>query len=162
MRKAIFIDRDGVINREGKSGYTCNLEDFEILPDVIETLQFLKAKGYMLIVVSNQSGVAKGLYRHEDVEMLHDYLRRTLSRNGVELDEIYYCIHHPDVSKCLCRKPGTLFLEKAMARFGLDREQCFFIGDKIDRDIEAAENAGIKGILIPINSPLKEILHYIG
>lgn len=162
MGKAIFLDRDGVINREHACGYTSRLEDFEILPGVIETLIHFRKKGYLLIVVSNQSGVAKELYTHADVEVLHAHLKKVLSENGVELDEIYYCLHHPDVTKCLCRKPGTLFLEKAIARFGIDPLQSFFIGDKAHSDMEAARNAGLRGILITANSSLKEILHYIG
>lgn len=162
MNKAIFLDRDGVLNRERECGYTSRPEDFEILPGVIEVLQLFRDKGYRLIVISNQSGVGKGLYTHEEVEVLHDQLKGTFEKNGVYVDEIYYCIHHPDVTKCLCRKPGTLFLEKAIARFDIDRSASFFIGDKENRDMEAAAAAGIKGILIRANSSLKEILHYIG
>jgi D-glycero-D-manno-heptose 1,7-bisphosphate phosphatase len=162
MNKAIFLDRDGVLNRERECGYTAKLEDFDILPGVIESLIIFKQKGYKLIVVSNQSGVAKELYEHEDVKVLHTHLRGKLRESGVELDEIYYCLHHPDVTKCLCRKPAPLFIEKAIARFDIDKDQSFFIGDKAHRDMEAAQNAGVRGILITANSSLKEILQYIG
>lgn len=162
MNKAIFLDRDGVISRERECGYTPTLEKFEILPGVAEALAYFRDKGYRLIVVSNQSGVSKGLYKHEEVELMHRHLRKVLGESAVELDEIYYCLHHPDVTKCLCRKPGTLFIEKAIARFNIDPLQSFFIGDKEHRDMEAARNAGVRGILIRANSALKEILHYIG
>jgi D-glycero-D-manno-heptose 1,7-bisphosphate phosphatase len=162
MNKAVFLDRDGVLNRERECGYTCRLEDFDILPGVGETLRLLKDKGYKLIVVSNQSGVGKGLYKHEDVQQLHDHLRKHLTAHGVALDEIYYCLHHPDKSNCLCRKPGPLFIEKGIARFSLDPSLSFFVGDKEHRDMEAARRAGIQGILIKANSPINQILPYIG
>jgi D-glycero-D-manno-heptose 1,7-bisphosphate phosphatase len=154
MNKAVFLDRDGVINVE--RGYTHRLEDFVILPDVIEYLQVFLKKGYLLIVVSNQSGVAKNLYTQEEVETIHSFLTNELIKSNIKLSEIYYCIHHPDVSRCICRKPDSLFVEKALARFNIDPSLSFFIGDK-ERDIEAAEKAGVNGILIEANSPLKLI-----
>lgn len=158
MNKAIFLDRDGVINVE--RGYTYQLSDFVILPDLIETLQLFLSKGYLLIVVSNQSGIAKGLYKQEDVEVLHAYLLAELKKNNIQLSEVYYCVHHPDVSKCICRKPDSLFVEKGLARFNIDASKSYFIGDK-ERDVEAAEKAGVKGILIEANTSLKLLLNQI-
>ncbi|MES2590268.1 MAG: HAD family hydrolase [Bacteroidota bacterium] len=158
MNKAIFLDRDGVINVE--RGYTHRLEDFVILPDLVEVLQLFQKKGYLLIIVSNQSGVAKGLYEQREVEVLHTYLKGELTKNNITLSEIYYCIHHPDVSRCICRKPDSLFVEKGLARFNIDASKSYFIGDK-DRDVEAAEKAGVKGILIEANISLKTILDQI-
>ena len=158
MNKAVFLDRDGVINVE--RGYTHRLEDFVILPDLVETLQLFLKKGYLLIVVSNQGGVARGLYTQSDIEMLHGFLTKELEKNNIRLSEIYYCLHHPEVSKCICRKPDSLFIEKALARFGIDPGQSYFIGDK-DRDVEAAAKAGVKGILIEANSSLKLIIDRI-
>jgi len=158
MNKAIFLDRDGVINVE--RGYTHRLEDFVILPDLIEVLQLFQQKGYLLIIVSNQSGIAKNLYTQKDVEVLHAYLLGELTKNNIQLSEVYYCVHHPDVSKCICRKPDSLFVEKGLARFNIDPKQSYFIGDK-ERDTEAAEKAGVKGILIEANISLKTILNQI-
>ncbi len=158
MTKAVFLDRDGVINVE--RGYTHRLEDFVILPDLIEVLQLLQKKGYLLIVVSNQSGIAKGLYTQQDVETVHQFMQNELTKSGIRLSEIYYCVHHPDVSKCICRKPDSLFVEKGLARFNVDSKQSYFIGDK-ERDTEAAEKAGVKGILIESNISLKTILDQI-
>ena len=158
MNKAIFLDRDGVINRE--RGFTYRLEDFEILPGLIEALKEFRKRGYLLVVVSNQSGIAKGLYTQADVEMLHKYLVSTLKMEGIAFDEIYYCVHHPDVSKCICRKPDSLFVEKAIARFEINPAKSFFIGDK-ERDIEAAHKAGVKGIMIEANTLLSEIMNQI-
>lgn len=158
MNKAIFLDRDGVINIE--RGYTYRLEDFVILPDLIETLHYLQQKNYLLIVVSNQSGVAKQLYQQADVERLHKHLLMELKNNNITLSEIYYCIHHPDVSRCICRKPDSLFIEKALARFDIDASRSYFIGDK-ERDVQAAAKAGVNGILIEANSSLKLLLDRI-
>ena len=158
MNKAIFLDRDGVINVE--RGYTHRLEDFVILPDLIESLQLFMQKGYLLIVVTNQSGIAKGLYTREDVELLHAFLEQEMEKNRIVLSEIYYCVHHPDVSNCICRKPGSLFVEKALARFDIDPAKSYFIGDK-ERDVQAGESAGVKGILIEANTSLKLIMDRI-
>ncbi|MGZ4034911.1 MAG: D-glycero-alpha-D-manno-heptose-1,7-bisphosphate 7-phosphatase [Bacteroidia bacterium] len=156
--KAIFLDRDGVINVE--RGYTHRLEDFVILPDLMETLQLFQKKGYLLIVISNQSGIAKGLYKQAEVEVLHKYMTDEFVKNGIKLSEIYYCVHHPDVSNCICRKPDSLFVEKALARFNIRASESYFIGDK-ERDTQAAEKAGVKGILIEANISLKTILDQI-
>jgi D-glycero-D-manno-heptose 1,7-bisphosphate phosphatase len=158
MKKAVFLDRDGVINVE--RGYTHRLEDFLILPDVMEVLQLLQKRGYLLIVISNQSGIAKELYKQTDVETLHQFMVEEFTKNGIVLSEIYYCVHHPDVCNCICRKPDSLFVEKSLARFDIDPKESYFIGDK-ERDVEAAEKAGVKGILIESNIPLKTILHLI-
>lgn len=156
--KAVFLDRDGVINVE--RGYTHRLEDFVILPDVVEVLQQLLKRGYLLIVVSNQSGIAKGLYTQQDVETVHQFMLNEFAKSEIKLSEVYYCVHHPDVSKCICRKPDSLFIEKALARFDIDPKKSYFIGDK-ERDTEAAEKAGVKGILIEANISLKTILNQI-
>ena len=158
MNKAIFLDRDGVINVE--RGYTHKLEDFVILPDLFETLQEFQRRGYLLIIISNQSGIAKGLYLQSETEILHKYLIEELTKNNITISEIYYCIHHPDVSKCICRKPNSLFVEKALARFNIDATKSYFIGDK-ERDTEAGERVGVKGILIEANSSLKNIFNQI-
>ncbi len=156
MQKAIFLDRDGVINTE--RGFTYRLQDFVILPDLIEVLQLFQQKGFILIVVSNQSGVAKGLYKQTDVEIIHSYMLNEFTKNTISISEIYYCIHHPDVSACICRKPDSLFVEKALARFDIDPKKSYFIGDK-ERDVEAGEKAGVTGILIEANVSLKTILN---
>ena len=158
MNKAIFLDRDGIINRE--RGFTFRLQDFEILPGVIEALQRFQERGYLLIVVSNQSGVAKELYTQPDVEILHRYMIQTFKDNNISLSEVYYCIHHPDTGNCLCRKPDSLFVEKAIARFHIEPSKSYFIGDK-ERDVLAGEKAGVKGILVESNTPLKEIMNLI-
>ena len=150
MRKAVFLDRDGVLNRE-RGEYTFRKEDFEILPDVVEALKGLFEAGYLLFIASNQGGIAKGLYTHHDFLLLDEILKTELRKLGVEITESYFCPHHQDYSKCLCRKPKSLLFEKATAKYGIDVSTSFCIGDK-ERDIFAAEAIGIKGILIPANS----------
>ena len=156
MRKALFLDRDGVLNRE-RGDYTFNVEDFEVLPDVAEALKLAKSKGFLLIVISNQGGIAKEIFTQERVEKLHGILLHQLMKNGVEIDEVYYCPHHNDIGKCICRKPNSGMLEKAMARFQIDKNASVMIGDS-ERDVLAAQNAGVRGILINSNSGIYEIV----
>lgn len=157
--KAVFLDRDGVINQE-RGEYTWLLEDFKLNDGLIEALKVFRKKKYLLIVISNQSGISKGVYKKEDAEYLHLHLSRIVRNQGVDLTEIYYCPHHPDISKCICRKPDSLLLEKALARFNLDAGQCYFIGDA-DRDIEAGRKAGVRTIKIEPNSSLRDVIHLV-
>lgn len=154
MRKALFLDRDGVLNRE-RGEYTYSVQDFEVLPDVVEALKLARHKGYLLIVISNQGGVAKGIYTSERVDELHQKLADQLNESGLKLDEIYYCKHHSAVGKCICRKPNSLMLEKAIARFQIDPRLSILIGDS-ERDVIAAEKVGVRGILIPSNTSILE------
>jgi D-glycero-D-manno-heptose 1,7-bisphosphate phosphatase len=160
VRKAVFLDRDGVLNRE-RGEHTWRPEDFEVLPGVPETLARLQQAGWLLIVVSNQSGIGLGLYTKQEVEVLHDYLHARLAEHGVVLDAVYYCPHHPSQGRCLCRKPGSLLLERALARFGASAAGSVFIGDR-ERDAEAAVAAGVKPVLVASNASLKETVERIG
>lgn len=152
MNKAVFLDRDGVINRE-RGEYTWRKEDFTINEGVIEFLRYAREKGYLLIVISNQGGVQRGKYSLEDVENVHQYLKNELGKEGVELTDIYICPHHDKTGRCFCRKPQPLMLEKAIARFNIDVNKSFFFGDSI-RDMEAGKAVGVKNILIEPNSNL--------
>ncbi|HNQ60944.1 MAG TPA: HAD family hydrolase [Bacteroidia bacterium] len=156
QRKVIFLDRDGVINKE-RGEFTWKLEDFILNDHLFEALNILKKNAYEFVIISNQSGIARGLYNFDDVEFLHHQLIRIAASNGIKFLEIYYCPHHPDKSRCICRKPGSLMLEKAIARFNVDKTKSWFIGDA-ERDIEAANKAGIQSILIQANSSLLDIV----
>jgi len=156
MRKAVFLDRDGVLNRE-RGMHTWTLADFEVLPDVPQALKRLQDAGYALVVITNQSGIGLGLYGHAEVATLHRYLHAMLAEHGVQLTAVYYCPHHPTQGRCLCRKPGSLMLEKAMARHGLDAGSSVMIGDR-ERDMEAAAMAGVRGILVEANAPLLPVV----
>jgi len=141
--KAVFLDRDGVLNEE-IGDYVWRPEDFTVLPGVPESLARLKAAGYYLIVVTNQAGIAKGLYTAADMQRCHDKLQQAC---GNLIDAFYFAPSHPSVSESLSRKPGSLMLEKAIARFQLDPSQCWLIGDRM-RDLEAGARVGVRGILI--------------
>jgi len=154
--KALFLDRDGVINRE-RGEYTFKVEDFEILPDVIKSLQLAQEKGYKLIVITNQGGIAKGIYTHEDVAKAHQYLSEELAKSNVILTDIFYSPHHQDYSKSLDRKPDSLMLEKAIAIYNIDPNQSIMVGDS-ERDIIASEKVGVKGIKIKPNSSIFDIV----
>jgi len=157
--KAVFLDRDGVINRDILN-YTWRIEDYHFLDGVFETCLELRNKGYMLIVITNQGGIAKEMYTHSDVEKLHHHMIAAFKKEGIVIDEVYYCPHHEITGKCLCRKPGSLLVEKALARFEIDASRSYFVGDR-ERDTQAGEAAGVKGILVDVNSDLKKILPLI-
>lgn len=159
MNKAIFIDRDGVINKE-RGDYTWKINDFVILPDVITALTILKEKGFKLIVITNQGGIAKGLYSYDEFLTLNSFMLSQLNAKQTLIDEVFLCPHHPSHGACLCRKPESLMLEKAMARFQIDANQSWMIGDQ-DRDVQAAQKLGIKSLKIESNSSLLSILEKI-
>lgn len=159
MNKAVFFDRDGVINKE-VGDYVWQLENFIINDGVAEFMMDLQQRNFLIIVITNQGGIAKGLYSKEEVEYLHLHLERVLKNKGITIDEIYYCPHHPEEGNCLCRKPGSQLTEKAIARFNIDPSRSYFIGDR-QRDIDSGEAAGVKGILVESNQPLKTISHLI-
>lgn len=141
--KAIFLDRDGVINKDYVD-YVWTPAKFEILPGVVEAFQILKNAGYLLIVITNQSGIAKGVYNHEDVEITHNYLQ---SICGNIIDDFYYSPHHESKSASLTRKPNSLMLERAIAKYNVDIDASFMIGDK-DRDTKPAKKIGLKAVAV--------------
>lgn len=150
MQKAIFLDRDGVIN-DGTLYYTWKIEDFHFNEGLFEGLKMLRDAGYIFIVITNQGGVAKGEYTEKDVEILHTYMCEELHKEGIDIAEVYYCPHYPSITgPCECRKPGTLLIDKAVAKYDIDRSKSFLIGDG-ERDIEAATRAGIQGVKINKN-----------
>jgi D-glycero-D-manno-heptose 1,7-bisphosphate phosphatase len=159
MNKAVFLDRDGVINHD-PGDYTYNLSGFTLNDGIIENLKRLFDHGYLLIIITNQGGISKKLYTHQDVEEIHQYLRDELKKADVELSEIYYCPHHSINEKCLCRKPSSLMIEKALARFNIDPKKSYMLGDK-PRDVECAENTGVKGIQVEINKNIKKYIDEI-
>ena len=150
---AILLDRDGVINHD-PGDYTASLSEFHILPTVMDTLARWHAAGFKLIVITNQGGIAKGRYTHDAVAAIHVHLRAESKRHNAPIADILYSPHHPDFGRSLSRKPGSLMVERAIARHGLDPEQCWMFGDKA-RDIDCALGAGVRhGVLIEPNAPL--------
>ncbi|MFI5203725.1 MAG: D-glycero-alpha-D-manno-heptose-1,7-bisphosphate 7-phosphatase [Flavobacteriales bacterium] len=157
--KAIFFDRDGVINKE-RGDYTWKTEDFHLLPEIGKFMVEMKSRGYLIIVITNQGGINKGLFTHEMYLEVEKYMLAKLAVDGVKPDAVYYCPHHPSVSNCICRKPDSLMVEKAIARFSIDPSRSFFIGDT-ERDTGAAKKCGVNGILIESNSPIFSIIEKI-
>ncbi len=158
-KKAIFLDRDGVLIRE-RGDYNYKTEDIELVPGIATALQKLAKQGFIFIVITNQGGIGKGLYRHRRVKEIHADLKDFFSGFGVNILEFYYCPHHPESSKCICRKPDSLMLEKALARFQINPEKSWFIGDT-ERDIEAGTKAGVQTLLIAPNADLNTYIENI-
>ncbi len=157
--KAVFLDRDGVLNRE-MGDYVCRLEDFHIL-DNFEALKTLQDKGYLLIVATNQGGLAKGWYTEDELAKMHSYLKETYLKHGVTFTDIFYCPHHPDFTgSCDCRKPKPGLLLRGIEKYDIDPSKSYFIGDR-ERDVEAGTAAGVKGILINSDQPISEVLDLI-
>lgn len=155
MNKAVFLDRDGVINRE-LGRYCENTDEFLINDGVGTAIKMLKDAGYLVIVISNQGGIAKGIYTQDDVLDMHSKFYKYLESHKTTVDDFYFCPHHDKFTKCLCRKPNTLLFEKAMAVHKIDPSKSYMIGDG-ERDVEAAEKVGIKGIKIESNTSIIEI-----
>ena len=112
MRKAIFLDRDGVINNEESNYYIFRTEEFFLNKGIAEALKEFRDRGYIFIVITNQGGISKSFYTHEDVKLVHEKMIHLLAEHDIELAEIYYCPHHSDNENCLCRKPKSISIEK--------------------------------------------------
>ncbi|WP_374674239.1 D-glycero-beta-D-manno-heptose 1,7-bisphosphate 7-phosphatase [Ideonella sp.] len=144
-RRAAFLDRDGVINRD--TGYLHRWEDFEFLPGVLPALQRLQAAGWALVVVTNQSGIARGYYTEADYQALTGHMRQAMADAGAPPLAVYHCPHHPRgqvealARECDCRKPQPGMLRRAAAEHGLSLADSFMVGDKL-ADVQAARAAG--------------------
>ena len=144
MKKAVFLDRDGTINVD--YGYVSQVEKFEILPGAVEGLKKMKAMNYLLLIISNQSGIGRGYYSITDYEKVMETMHHQLKGHGIQIDDCFYCPHSPE-SNCSCRKPGTKMIEEAVRKWNVNVKESFFIGDK-DTDIKAGKKSGLKTILI--------------
>lgn len=144
----VFLDRDGTLNPD--PGYIRSPEQFELFPGAAQALARLKTAGARLIVVTNQSGIARGVFSHGDLETVHAKLRKELTEAGASLDAIYYCPHHPDEG-CACRKPRTGLIDQALADWPVDLGRSYLVGDQV-RDMELAQRLGIKEILVMTGS----------
>lgn len=141
MQKALFLDRDGVINVE--KDYLYKIDDFEFVDGIVELCRYYQDNGYKIFVVTNQSGIARGYYSDDDFAKLSEWMIKEFAKYGIDIANVYYCPHHPDISgECECRKPKPKMLLDAKKEFDLDMKNSIMIGDK-QRDIEAAINAGV-------------------
>lgn len=145
-RPAVFLDRDGTLIREAE--YLADPDGVELLPGVPEALRALRAAGFALVVVTNQSGIARGLYGEDDYRRVAHRVDEVLAAAGAPVDATYYCPHHPDHGPpCDCRKPALGMHRRAAASLGLDLSASWFVGDKAS-DVEPAALVGGRGILV--------------
>ena len=151
MNKAIFLDRDGTINVE--KHYLYKIEDFEFLPGAIDALKKLQGAGFLLVILTNQSGIARGYYSEEDFLKLNTWMLEEFKRHDVLISKVYYCPHLPDASiekyreTCECRKPKLGMFEQAIIEHKIDLGRSFAIGDKL-RDCAICEKTDCRGFLI--------------
>ena len=149
--KALFLDRDGVINID--KGYVHKIENFEFIPAIFDVCLKAQAQGYKIIVVTNQSGIGRGYYTEEDFWVLTHWMTQQFLARGIIINKVYFCPHHPTEAKppylmdCTCRKPKAGMLLAAITEFDIDVSQSFLMGDS-QTDIEAATQVGIKGFKV--------------
>lgn len=150
MQKLIFIDRDGVINKDPggwtKYNYVTDWNEFFFIDGSIEALKKLKEAGYRTCLISNQGGISKGYFKQEDLDGLNKKMLIEIEKGGGRIDELYYCPHH-DKDNCECRKPKTGLIEQAIRKTDVDLRDTFIIGDSA-RDIEAGKRMGMKTIFV--------------
>ena len=137
--KVVFLDRDGVINEE--VGYLHKIKDFQFIHGAIISCRHFLSLGYKLIVITNQSGIARGMYKEGDFQIINHWMLDKLQQEGVDILDVFFCPHGPD-DDCECRKPKPGLFINAKEKYGVDMKKSWMIGDK-ETDIEAAKNAGI-------------------
>ncbi len=161
--KAVFLDRDGVINRTTESGFVLKWNEFKFLPGVPEAIKLINQKGIPVIVISNQSCVGRGLISDEEVKAINDRMLKELEKREAQIDAVYFCPHAPDAG-CACRKPATGLFQQAAKDREIDFASSWFIGNS-DTDAEAGKRIGCRTYLLkegePILPAVKEILRQI-
>lgn len=151
FRRAIFIDRDGTLNEE--VGYIRDLAEFRLFDFAAEAIRLVNEAGWLVIVVTNQSGIARGLFSEEFLAQVHGQMQAELERDGARVDGIYFCPHHPTTGdapyriSCNCRKPQPGLLLRAAEDFELDLSLCAVIGDRL-RDVKTAQTVGARSVLV--------------
>jgi len=153
--KAIFLDRDGVINIE-KKDYVKSIEEFEIYDGVAEAISLLKKNNFLVIVITNQSAVNRKFLSVSMLEIIHKHFKNYLKENNTLIDAIYYCPHMPN-ENCLCRKPKTGLLQKAVLNFNIDITKSWMIGDS-NTDAKAAKSIGCNWIILKQDQTLLQVV----
>ena len=143
MQKAIFLDRDGVINVE--KDYVYAIDEFEFIEGIFETLREFQKLGFLLFIITNQSGIGRGYYGIEDFKVLTSWMLKEFKKEGITIAQVEFCPHSPD-EICECRKPKTGMIENILKNYAVDLEHSWLIGDK-DADIQCANNANIKNTI---------------
>ena len=155
MTKAIFLDRDGVINQERKD-YVKKLDEFIILDKTSDAINIIKNHGFLVIIITNQSPINRKLLSVETLNKIHEKLQSYLERYDTSFDGVYFCPHTPS-ENCECRKPKPGLIIQAVTDFKIDLSQSYMIGDS-KTDLQAARNAGCNGILLKKNQTLLEVI----
>ena len=156
----LFLDRDGVINHD-PGDYTKNLSEFTILPTVMDALKVAREAGFEVVLITNQGGLAKGLYTHEDVAEIHAFLDAECEKNGTPILDIFYSPHHPSTGRSLSRKPGSPDGGKGVRQTSA-RPRAFVDGRRQAARPDAASPVGVRGVLIEPNAPLLDaVLHIV-
>lgn len=155
MNKALFLDRDGVVNKE--KNYLYKIEDFEFIDGVFETCRYFQDKGYLIIIITNQAGISRGKYTEKDFEILTEWMIQEFEKESIKISKVYHCPHHPDFSaECECRKPKPKMILDAKKEFNLDLSNSILVGDK-NSDIETGIKSGIRdNYLISTGHKIKE------
>jgi D-glycero-D-manno-heptose 1,7-bisphosphate phosphatase len=139
--RALFLDRDGVINKE--KNYVFKIEDFEFIDGIFGFCEYFQRKGYLIFVITNQAGIARGFYSNEDFSILTDWMVSQFRKENIDISKVYYCPHHPEITgPCGCRKPNPGMILQAAAEYDLDLEKSILVGD-YENDLIAGKNAGI-------------------
>ena len=142
--KTVFLDRDGVINKE--VGYLHKIQDFEFIDGVFEACLYFKSLNYQIIVVTNQSGIGRGYYDEDDFHIINNWMLGQFKNKGIEILDVFFCPHDPE-SNCDCRKPKPGMFNQANEKHDIDMEKSWMIGDK-EADVAAANSAGIKNTIL--------------
>jgi D,D-heptose 1,7-bisphosphate phosphatase len=142
--KAVFLDRDGTINEE--VSYLSSIEQLKIIPRAAAAIKLLNDAGFRVIIITNQSGVARSYFSEDSLKQINEHLRTELSKEGARIDAVYYCPHHPEAG-CACRKPNTGNIEKAAAEHDLDLTGSYMVGDTM-RDMETGFNTKLRTVLV--------------
>jgi histidinol-phosphate phosphatase family protein len=159
LQRVVFLDRDGVINKKLEGDYVKFYDEFTFLPGVIETIRKIKQKGLMVIIITNQSGIGRGIMSEDDLTKVHEQMLDDLEKEGVTIDAIYHCPHSPD-NGCDCRKPKDGLFKQALMDFNIDLKNSWMIGDE-QKDVEAGEKAGCKTYLLSKGELLSETIELL-
>lgn len=154
MEKVVFLDRDGVISKDSPD-HIKSWEEFHFLPYTKEAIKILTENGFNIIVITNQSVIARGMTTVKELEQMHANMIKEIEKEGGKIIDIYYCPHHPD-DKCNCRKPAPGLLIKAMKDYKVDPKKSFMIGDRM-MDVKVGKKVGTRTIIIPSTLGLKEM-----
>lgn len=156
--KAVFFDRDGVININKHYGY--EVSEFEFVDGIFQIMDYFQ-KDYLIIIVTNQSGIARGYFTHDDLNKLHLWMKNIFKEKGIKIQEIYYCPHHPEFNEdCFCRKPKPGMILSAIEKYNININDSILIGDS-NSDIKAGENAGISKLIKVKPNDLSLVKKYI-